>query len=437
MSPPASHDPYQALRFRDFRLFVAGRFIVTLGEQMLNVAIGWELYNRTHSALALGFIGLVQIVPVLLFSLPAGQIADRWSRKSIVVITQIIMGLAAALLAILSAEQGALLLVYGTLALLGSATAFYDPASSSLLSQTVPADVFANAATWSSSSWQFAAVTGPALGGFAIAATGHATVVYVLDAASCAIYLGLVFFLNSKQATYTREATALRSLAVGVGFVWRTKIILATITLDLFAVLLGGATTLLPIYAENILHVGPIGLGWLRAAPSIGAVVMALSIAHLPPFKNAGWTLLLAVAGFGAATIVFGVSRWFPLSFAMLVALGGFDNISVVVRSTLLLLRTPDAMRGRISAVNSVFVGSSNQLGGFESGLAAAIFGPILAVVGGGVGTILAVIAVALIWPEVRQLGRLVATEVQPIPDTAPAIQDSSAAPVATRRLSS
>jgi hypothetical protein len=229
----------------------------------------------------------------------------------------------------------------------------------------------------------------------------------------------LLLFLNSKQATYTREATSVRSLAAGVGFVWRTKIILATITLDLFAVLLGGATTLLPIYAQNILHVGPIGLGWLRAAPSIGAVVIALSLAHLPPFKKAGWMLLVAVAGFGVATIVFGVSRWFPLSFAMLVALGGLDNISVVVRSTLLLLRPPDEMRGRISAVNSVFVGSSNQLGGFESGLAAAIFGPTLAVVGGGIGTILVVIAVGLIWPEVRQLGRLVATEAQTVPDAA------------------
>jgi MFS family permease len=435
MSPPSSHDPYRALRFRDFRLFLAGRFIVTLGEQMLTVAIGWELYNRTHSALALGFIGLAQIVPVLLFSLPAGQIADRFNRKSIVLITQSVMGLAAVFLAFLSAEQGAIPLVYGTLALLGFATAFYEPASTSLVSQTVPEEVLANAATWSSSSWQFAAVTGPALGGVAIAVTGHATVVYVLDAAACAIYLGLLFFLNSKQANYAREATSLRSLAAGVGFVWRTKIILATITMDLFAVLLGGATTLLPIYAENILHVGPIGLGWLRAAPAMGAVVMALSLAHLPPFKKAGWTLLLAVAGFGIATVVFGVSRWFPLSLAMLVALGGLDNISVVVRSTLLLLRTPDEMRGRISAVNSVFVGSSNQLGGFESGLAAAIFGPTLAVVGGGIGTILIVIAVGLIWPEVRQLGRLVATEAPALSDRATAIQDSPGVPVVTRRL--
>jgi len=429
MSSPAPHDPYLALRYPDFRLFVAGRFIITLGEQMLNVAIGWELYNRTHSAFALGLIGLVQIVPILLFSLPAGQVADRFNRKSIVLVTQIIMGIGAAILALLSAQQGAIPLIYATLALLGLATAFYDPASSSLLPQTVPAPVFANAATWSSSSWQFAAVTGPALGGFIIAATGSAAAVYAFDAIACAIYFCLLLLFKGKQTEYKKEATSFRSLAAGVGFVWHSKIILATITLDLFAVLLGGATTLLPIYAEDILHVGPVGLGWLRAAPSIGAVVMALSLAHLPPFKKAGWTLLLAVGGFGVATIVFGFSRWFPLSFVMLGVLGALDNISVVVRNTLILLRTPDEMRGRISAVNSVFVGSSNQLGGFESGLAAALFGPILAVVGGGIGTILVVIAVGLIWPEVRQLSRLTAIE--------PESQPVHHAPVATKQPAS
>jgi MFS family permease len=417
MSSSGQHDPYLALRHRDFRIFVAGRFIITLGEEMLTVAIGWEIYQRTHSALALGLVGLVQIVPVLLFSLPAGQVADRLSRKHIVLVTQTVMGLGAAMLALLSAEQGAIALVYAALALLGTATAFYDPASSSLLSQTVPAEVFANAATWSSSSWQLAAVTGPAFGGFIIAFTGHATAVYIFDAIASGIYFCLLFFLHDRQVTRAHETLSFRSLAAGVGFVWRTKIILAAITLDLFAVLLGGATTLLPIYAEDILHVGPVGLGWLRAAPSIGAVVMALSLAHLPPFKRTGWTLLVAVAGFGLATIVFGVSRAFPLSFLMLVVLGGLDNISVVVRSTLLLLRTPDEMRGRIAAINSVFVGSSNQLGGFESGLAAALFGPIIVVVGGGIGTILVVIAVALIWPEIRRLGRLAPAVQQPSPE--------------------
>ncbi len=414
MSSPPQHDPYLALRHNDFRLFAAGRFIVTLGEQMLTVAIGWELYNRTHSALALGLVGLVQIIPVLLFSLPAGQAADRYSRKRIVLITQCMAGLGAAALALLSVEQGPIPLIYATLALLGTATAFNDPASSALVSQTVPAEVFANAATWSSSSWQSAAVIGPALGGFIIAATGHASMVYVLDAFASAAYIGLLIFLHNQQPERPRETQSLHSLAAGMRFVWQTKIILATITLDLFAVLLGGATTLLPIYAQDILHVGPAGLGWLRAAPSIGAVVMALGLAHLPPVKKAGWTLLVAVGGFGLATVVFGISRSFPLSFLMLVVLGALDNISVVTRSTLLLLRTPDEMRGRIAAINSVFVGSSNQLGGFESGLAAALFGPVLAVVGGGIGTLLVVMAVALIWPEVRQLGGLAAILPQP-----------------------
>lgn len=193
----------------------------------------------------------------------------------------------------------------------------------------------------------------------------------------------------------------------GIGFIWRTKIILAAITLDLFAVLLGGATTLLPIFALSVLHVGAAGLGLLRSAPSVGAVVMALALAHLPPMKRAGRTLLWAVAGFGVATVVFGVSRSFALSLAALVALGALDNVSVVIRSTLLLTRTPDAMRGRASAVNSMFIGASNELGGFESGVVAALFGPVVSVVAGGLGVIVVVGLVALIWPQARRLGRL------------------------------
>jgi MFS family permease len=193
----------------------------------------------------------------------------------------------------------------------------------------------------------------------------------------------------------------------GIRFLWHTRIILAAITLDMFAVLLGGATTLLPIFAKDILHVGPTGLGWLRAAPSIGAVCVSLGIAHARPFKKAGKTLLWAVAGFGMATIIFGLSRSFWLSLLMLFILGGLDNISVVIRSTLLLTRTPDAMRGRIAAVNTLFIAASNQLGGFESGVAAQLFGPIIAVAGGGVGTILVVLCVALLWPEMRRLGTL------------------------------
>jgi MFS family permease len=405
-----SHDPYRALRFRDFRLLVTGAFIATIGEQMVTVAIGWELYNRTGSALALGGVGLVQVLPVILLSLPGGHVADRYSRKRIVIVTQLILTLAALGLTALSYTRGSLLLIYGCLLLIGIAMAFNSPASSTLLPQTVPEDLYENAATWSSSSWQLAAVVGPALGGFVIALFRSATPVYALNAAASLIFVALLLPLRDKQQrapVRSGEETTLRSLLEGINFLRRTRVILAAITLDLFAVLLGGATMLMPIFAKDILHVGPEGLGWLQAAPSLGAVCMALFVAHRPPFKHAGRTLLLAVAGFGLATIIFGLSRSFWLSLLMLFMLGGFDNISVIVRSTLLLTRTPDAMRGRVAAVNSIFVGASNQLGGFESGLAAQFFGPVIAVVGGGAGTILVVLCVALLWPEMRRLASL------------------------------
>lgn len=403
-----SHDPYRALRFRDFRLLFIGTFIATIGEQMVNVAIGWELYERTGSALALGWVGLVQILPVILLSLPAGHMADRFNRKRIVMVTQVMLSLASLGLTVLSFTHGPLILIYGCLLLMGCGVAFGNPASSTLIPQIVPEDVFANAATWSSSSWQLAAVLGPALGGFVIALSHSATLVYILNAgASLLFVILLVPIAANRQVVRAVEVTTTGSLLAGVRFLRKSQVILAAITLDLFAVLLGGATTLLPIYAKDILQVGPTGLGWLRAAPSVGAVCISLSIAHIPPFKKAGRTLLLAVAGFGLATFIFGISRSFWLSLLMLFLLGGLDNISVVIRSTLLLTRTPDAMRGRVAAVNTLFVGASNELGGFESGLAAQLFGPVISVAAGGIGTILVVLVVALLWPQMRRLGRL------------------------------
>ena len=402
------HDPYRALRFRDFRLLFIGRFIVSIGEQMLNVAIGWELYERTGSALVLGIVGLVQVLPVIVLSLPAGHLADRLNRKYIVIVTQIMLALASLGLTVLSYSHGSLMLIYACLLLIGVAVAFNDPATSTLLPQTVPQQVYENAATWSSSSWQLASVVGPALGGFVVALGHGATPVYALNVGVGLIFLALIAPLRGQQRRVRfSPGTRLRSLVEGVIFVRQTRVILAAITLDMFAVLLGGATTLLPIFAKDILHVGPVGLGWLRAAPSIGAVCVSIYIAHTPPFTKAGKTLLGAVAGFGMATIVFGISRSFWLSLLMLFILGGLDNISVVIRSTLLLIRTPDALRGRIAAINTLFIGASNELGGFESGLAAQVFGPIVAVAGGGVGTVLVVLCVALLWPEMRRLGRL------------------------------
>ncbi len=408
ITPGIPHDPYLALRFLDFRLLFVGSLLASLGEQMITIAIGWELYERTGSALYLGLVGLVQVIPVFVLSLPAGHIVDKFNRKRIVIISLLILGLASVGLTILSFLHGPLLLIYGCLLVMGAAAAFNSPASSTLVAQTVPERAYQSAATWSSSSWQLASVLGPALSGILIAILHSATLIYALNAGAMALYALLLLPMREpEQKMVASTKTTLGSLFEGLKFLWSTQIILASITLDMFAVLLGGATTLLPIFAKDILHVGPVGLGWLRAAPSVGALCVTLGIAHIPPFKKAGRTLLWAVGGFGLATIVFGLSHSFWLSLAMLFLLGGLDNISVVIRSTLLLTRTPNAMLGRISAVNSLFIGASNELGGFESGLAAQFFGPLLSVVGGGVGTVVVVLLVALFWPEMRRLGKM------------------------------
>jgi MFS family permease len=384
---------------------------------MLQVALGWELYERTHSALALGLVGLVTAIPVVLLALPAGHLADRMDRKKIVVAAQVVFILMSLSLSVLSYVTGPIFLIYAILLVGGIAQAYNNPARSALLPRLVPAEVFANAVTWSSSGFQTAAVVGPAIGGLVIALQHRATGAYLLDAILTTLYLVMLLGIRSdavKVDTTTsitalkpREPMTFKSLIAGMRFVMDTKVILAALTLDLFAVLFGGATALLPIFAKDILHVGPEGLGWLRAAPSVGALIVMMTIAHRPPMQKTGWTLILAVTGFGIATIVFGLSRSFGLSMAMLFILGGLDGISMIIRGTLVQLWTPDEMRGRVSAVNSVFIDMSNELGGFESGALAAVVGPIAAVVGGGIGTIVVVAGVAYAWPELRRLGSL------------------------------
>ncbi len=401
------HDPYAALRFRDYRLFASGYVSSTIGQQMQSVAIGWELYERTGSAMVLGMVGLVQVAPIILLTLPAGHVVDRFNRKHVVLMAELMLAVSSLGLAVLSYMQGAISLIFVCLLLSGMARAFDQPGRDALLPSLVPLEAFSNAVTWKSSGFQISSVVGPALGGLVIALLHSATLVYVLNVVLALTSFGFIAAITARQSVRTKSAVTFKSLVAGVDFVWQTKVILATITLDLFAVLLGGATTLLPIFAKDILHVGPTGLGWLRAAPAVGAFLMAVIIAHLPPMQRAGKTLLWAVAGFGMATIVFGMSRSFWLSLLMLLLTGAFDNISVVVRHTLVQLRTPDYMRGRVSAVNSVFIGTSNELGGFESGLAAALFGPVVSVVGGGIGTIAVVLAVALLWPQIRRLNSL------------------------------
>jgi MFS family permease len=401
-------DAYAALRLRDFRLRVIGRFVAILGELMVQVAIGWELYQRTGDALALGLIGLVQIIPVFLLALPAGYIIDRYNRKRVLLRSLLLMAVAVLMLGMVSTAQGSLVLVYLALALMGVAQAFWGPSDGALIPLLVPPPLYRNATTWSSSSWQLASITGPALGGAIIAATNSATPVYFLAAGGFLFYACLMLFVRPTPQIFSEQAeTPMHALRTGIRFLRSNRLILSAITLDMFAVLLGGAVFLLPIFAEDILHVDAIGLGWLRAGPSIGAIIASLAIANMPPFQRAGQTLLWAVAGFGVATLVFGISTNFWLSFVMLVLLGGLDGVSVVIRGTLLLTQTPDEMRGRVSAVNSIFIGASNELGGFESGVAAWLLGPVGAVVFGGIGTLLVVAAVAWWSPELRRLARL------------------------------
>jgi MFS family permease len=402
-----AHDPYAALRHHDYRRLLAGNVLASVANEMQSMVVGWELYERTDSQLALGMVGLVQFVPVFLLALPAGHAADRFNRKWLVIGTRGLGALTSLGLAALSFWQGPVPLVFGCLLLTGVVTAFSAPARWALVPQVVPASALHNAVTWNSSGWQIAAMLGPALGGLILGVTRQAVGAYLI-AGACSLSCAALFAgIRPRPVERHTGGLTFASLLAGVHFVWENKLILATITLDLFAVLLGGATALLPVFARDILDVGPVGLGWLRAAPSIGALGMAVLLAHLPPLRRAGPTLLLSVAGFGVAAVVFGLSRDYTLSFAMLALTGALDNISVVVRGTLVQVLTPDAMRGRVSAVNAIFIGSSNELGAFESGATAELFGAVPSVVGGGVGTILVVLAVAWAWPQVLRLGSL------------------------------
>jgi len=405
------------------------------------VAVEWELYARTHSATALGLVGLVIAVPVVTLSLPAGHLADRFSRKCIILVSQIFSAIASVALAIVSwkhlsippiaplrGANGALAaiatiferhhptfhfddasipLIYLLLFLGAAARTFSWAARSSFFPTLVSRDAFANAVTWNNSIFQIGSVVGPALSGLLVAYIGF-PFVYLLDALfAFAFFLLVLQIRRSKQARDRSEANTWKSLIAGVRFVFRRKVILATITLDLFAVLLGGATALMPIFADRILHRGPVALGWMRAAPAIGAFAMALTVAHLPPMKRAGKTLLWCVTGFGIATVLFGLSKLFWLSLGLLFLVGAFDSVSVIIRGSIVQLVTPDEMRGRVSSVNNIFIVSSNEFGALESGLTAALFGPVISVVAGGIGTILAVIGIAFSWPETRKIGKL------------------------------
>lgn len=407
-----SKDAYAPFRVRDYRNFIIGFFISVLGAQMFDLAVGWELYARTNSPAALGFAGLAEALPVMLLSLWAGHFADHHSRRLIMICSLTLTVAVAVAMAFVSYFKGPIWMVYGLLFLAGCARAFRSPAASALVPQLVPVSLLGGAIAWKSSFFEISSISGPMLGGFLVAAFNDYWMIYALDALCMAGYVALLFTIREParaESELNKPRTPLKeSLVAGIRFIKRSPLILSTITLDLFAVFLGGSVALLPVFAKDILHVDSVGLGWLRAAPAFGAFTMAFTLAHLPltisPLRNAGKALLISVTGFGLATIVFGLSKSFWLSMAALFLTGAFDNISVVVRMTLISKLTPDEMRGRVNAVNYIFVGASNELGAFESGVTAQAFGPIASVVFGGIGTIATVLAVLWKWPQLRKL---------------------------------
>jgi MFS family permease len=412
VNAPAPHDPYVSLRHREFRWYIVSLFAMTLGSQMQAVVVGWQVYSITHDPLALGLIGLAEVLPFIAVALPGGYLADRLNRRTVAVAGLAVLALCAAALLWLSATPGLLtrtgvLPIYAVIFVSGIARSVLQPARQALSSELVPREHLQNAIAWRSSSWQIAAVLGPAIGGLLYGFSG-AVAAYSVDVSLmvCAL-AGMVTMRYVPAERVASVQSVGTNLLVGLKFVFGQPVILAAMSLDLFSVFLGGAEALLPVFANEVLHVGAQGLGILRAAPAAGAVTMGLYLAHRRPFERAGRNMLLAVCVFALCIIGFGLSRSFWLSLALLSVSGMADSVSVVIRSTLLQMLTPPDMLGRASAVNSVFVGSSNELGAFESGVAAKLFGVVPAVVLGGAAALVVVGLTARLVPTLRKLERI------------------------------
>ena len=409
MSQPPRHDPYAALRIPSFRWFVASLMAMTVATQIQAVVVAWQIYDLTHDPLSLGLIGLAEAVPFIGVALFAGHVADRVNRRRVSLIALAGLFVCSVALLVFSLQPGVVTAsriwpIYLVIFLSGIARSFLQPARSALGAELVPRDLYPNAVTWRSSTWQFATVVGPAIGGL-VYGFGSAPAAYGLDAAIMAIaVLSLAAMRHSPKPNVASTESFLESLTTGIRFVRGQPIILGALSLDLFSVLFGGAVALLPVFAAEILHVGPEGLGVLRAAPALGAVLMSLVMAHLPPLRQAGRTLLISVSLFGLTMIGFGLSRNFLLSAALLAASGMADTVSVVIRSTLLQVLTPDHLLGRVSSVNAIFIGSSNEIGAFESGVAARLLGAVPAVVLGGLATLVVVAVTAVKVPGLRRL---------------------------------
>lgn len=403
---PVAHDPYAALRLRDVRLYLAGSFLAAFGLQLQTWTAYWQIHARTKSTLMLAMVGLAQVVPIVLLTLPAGHLADRFNRKHLVIASLALIGCCSLGLAAASflrlPNAWTYVFLFGT----GVGRAIQQPARSALFPQLVPREHFSNAVTWGTTTFQFAAISGPAVVGFLLWLLTENAYIYLLSALSAFTFTVLLGMVPYRFVPPTAAETSFQDVVAGAKFVWNSKVILGATALDMFAVLFGGAEALFSVYAEEILQVGGIGYGAMLAAQPVGALCMSFVQSHRRPFERSGLVLLWTVVGFGLCSIAFGLSRSLPVTLVILFFMGVFDNVSVVLRHTLVQLLTPDAMRGRVSAINSMFISISNELGGFESGSVAYLTTPVISVVSGGLGTILVTAVAAAALPQLRAYRR-------------------------------
>ncbi|HJV47852.1 MAG TPA: MFS transporter [Geothrix sp.] len=411
--PEATHDPYAVLRDPNYRWFIGSMGLITLGLQMQGVVVGWQVYERTGDPLALGLVGLSEALPFLVLALFGGHVADRLNRLRLCMTSVLSLAFCSALLLLFTWQvrtgpwARSATPIYGVIFLTGIVRAYYRPANVALGTDLLPKALYANGSTWRTSVFHTGMVLGPAFGGLVYAWRGpvaaHAVVMTLLLAG----FAGQIPIRYVPKALRPREGSIFQSLGEGLRFVFSQKLLLSAISLDLFAVLFGGAVAVLPVFAKEVLRTGPQGLGILRAAPAVGSVLMGLALAHRPPLRRAGRTLLVCVAAFGVCMIAFALSRSFLLSLLLLAASGAVDNVSVILRATLLQSLTPEHMLGRVSSVNQVFIGSSNEIGAFESGLAARLMGLVPSAVFGGCMTLFVVATTAWRVPELRRMDRI------------------------------
>jgi MFS family permease len=413
-----------AFASRDFRLYQTARLLVILGAEAQSVAVAWQVYQLTHSALSLGYTGLALFLPGLFFMLPAGHVADRYNKLHVILACYALQAICTVALLWISLHPiHSILPIYAVLFLIGTGRCFSGPAASAMLPTLVAKDDFVNAVTWGATIYQTANATGPMVGGLlftaslagipALAGWHGAPIVYVFTLAMLFGFMGLVAAIRVRPVAAEKKAFQLSTMLAGLRYVARTRLLLGSISLDLFAVLLGGAVALMPIFAETVLHAGPQGLGLLRAMPSLGALAVSLTLVVFPIKRRAGTTMLTCVGIFGAATVVFGLSRSLWVSMVALLFVGASDMVSVVIRSSILQLATPPEMRGRVSAVNWLFIGASNEFGEFESGLTANWFGAVPAVVIGGLASLAVTAAAAVLFPALRRANQLTSESLQ------------------------